>query len=176
MASGTTFHIEVGMGLAVDPAAVFPYVSDLPRSGEWSPECRGGQWTSGRPAEVGSIFTARNYREADVVAWAPVVRGAWATECEVVESSAPRVFSWAIRDSAGNTQESVWSFRIQPTPNGSSLTHSFWMGKLTEGMRGILSGMSADEEQYFLADWANKIDRDMRCSLTRIKSALESAS
>jgi hypothetical protein len=176
VASGKTFHIEVETGLVADPAEVFSYVSDLPRSGEWSPECRGGQWTSGSPAGVGSVFTARNYREPDVIGWAPVVRGEWTTECEVVESSAPRVFSWAMRDSAGSAQESVWSFRIQPTQNGSSLTHAFWMGELTEGMRGILSGMSADEKQRFLTDWADKIDGDMRCSLARIKSALESAS
>lgn len=154
---------------------MFGYVSDLTRSGEWSPECLGGSWASGTPSAVGSVFAARNHREPEVVSWAPVVRGEWSTECEVVESSSPRVFSWAMRDSAGRAQESVWSFEIAPAESGSVLTHAFRMGELTEGMRGIFSDLSGDGETKFLLDWADKLDGDMRRSVARIKAVLESA-
>jgi uncharacterized protein YndB with AHSA1/START domain len=176
MSSTETFRVEATTDIAADPATVFAYVSDLARSGDWSPECRGGEWTSGDPATVGSVFTARNHREPDVVGWAPVVRGEWTTECEVVESVPPRAFSWAMRDSGGRAQESVWSFRIEPTAEGSALTHAFWMGELTEGMRGILAKMSDDEVPNFLHDWADKIHGDMQQSLAHIKARLESAS
>ncbi|GHA07255.1 hypothetical protein GCM10010372_03160 [Streptomyces tauricus] len=176
MSSTETFRVDVTTDVRADPATVFAYVSDLTRSGEWSPECRGGEWTSGDPATVGSVFTARNHREPDVVAWAPVVRGEWTTRCEVVEAVPPRVFSWAMRDSGGRAQESVWSFTVAPTAEGSALTHAFWMGELTEGMRGILAGMNDDEVKKFLVDWADKIQGDMGQSLARIKTRLESAS
>jgi hypothetical protein len=170
-----TFRVSVNMAIAAEPAVVFDYVSDLSKSGEWSPECLGGSWVSGTPSEVGSVFAARNHREPEVVSWAPVVRGEWSTECEVVESSSPKVFSWAMRDSAGKAQESVWSFEIESSDGGSVLTHAFRMGELTEGMRGIFSRLTGDEEQKFLLDWAGKLDGDMRRSLARIKAVLESA-
>lgn len=169
-----TFRISVDIQVGADPVEVFDYVSDLPKSGQWSPECQGGTWVAGQPLAVGSVFRGNNYRRPGVVPWAPVVRGEWTTEAEIVESSRPRVFSWAMRDSSGARQESVWSFEIRPASGGSVLTHAFWMGKLTEGMRGILSRMSAAEEQKFLTEWAEKIDGDLRASLARIKSALES--
>ncbi|MEV0218286.1 SRPBCC family protein [Streptomyces sp. NPDC050704] len=176
MSATETFRVDTTTDIAADPATVFAYVSDLTRSGDWSPECRGGRWSSGDPATVGSVFTARNHREPEVVGWAPVVRGEWTTECEVLESTPPRVFRWAMRDSGGRAQESVWSFTVAPTAEGSSLTHAFWMGELTEGMRGILARMSDDEIPKFLDAWADKIHGDMRQSLARIKDQVESAS
>ncbi|GHE98103.1 SRPBCC family protein [Streptomyces fumanus] len=173
MSATETFRVEAATAVTADPATVFAYVSDLSRSAEWSPECRGGRWTSGEPAAVGSVFTAVNHRDPDVVAWAPVARGEWTTECEVVESSPPRVFRWAMRDSGGRAQESVWSFTVAPEADGSRLTHSFWMGELTEGMRKITAGMSEDEVRAFLDEWAEKIHGDMRQTLDRIKTHLE---
>lgn len=168
-----TFRVSAEIPVAVDAETVFGYVSDLSRSGEWSPECQGGTWVRGRPSEVGSVFRGHNVRTPDVVSWAPVVRGEWTTESEVVESRAPHVFSWAMRDGAGRAQQSVWSFEVRPADGGSVLTHAFWMGELTEGMRGIFSRMSDSEESTFVAEWTEKIGRDLRTSLLRIRSALE---
>ncbi|MDT0442526.1 SRPBCC family protein [Streptomyces johnsoniae] len=176
MTSETVFDISVGTRVPAAPDTVFAYVSDLTRSGEWSPECLGGEWTEGTPAALGSVFTARNHRAADVVSWAPVVRGEWATQCEVVASEAPRVFSWAMRDSSGRAQESVWSFLIEAAAGGSVLTHAFRMSDLTEGMREILAKLSGDEKQQFLSDWSGKLEGDMRRSIARIKAVLESTS
>jgi len=119
------------------------------------------------------VFQGHNLRTKDVVAWAPVVRGEWTTEAEVVESASPHVFSWAMRDGAGRAQQSVWTFRVRPVDGGSILTHAFWMGELTEGMRGIFARMSDSDERRFVLEWGEKIDRDMRATLARIKAALE---
>jgi hypothetical protein len=173
-AAAETFLASAEIFVEADPDEVFEFVSDLPGCGRWSPECQGGTWTQGRPGAAGSVFRGHNRRAPEVVAWAPVVRGEWTTEAEVLESRAPRVFSWAMRDGAGRAQESVWSFRIRPVDGGSVLTHSFWMGELTEGMRGILAGMSDSDVRRFIIEWGDKISRDMRVALDRIKSALES--
>lgn len=171
-----TFRISVDTVVSASPGTVFGYVSDLCRSGEWSPECLGGSWTSGAPSAVGSVFAARNHRDPDVVSWAPVVRGEWSTECEVVESVAAQVFRWAMRDGSGRAQDSVWSFEIESTADGSRLTHAFRMGTLTEGMREIFSNLGSAEEQKFLVDWADKLRRDMAQSIARIKAVLEATS
>jgi isochorismate hydrolase len=170
-----TFFIRVDTPIAADLDVVFGYVSDLSRAGEWSPECLGGDWVSGPPGALGSVFRGRNHREPSVVPWAPVVRGEWTTQSQVVESRRPRTFAWAMRDSSGRPQDSVWSFQTRPAPGGCVLTHGFRMGDPTEGMREIFSRAGQDGEQKFVVDWSVKLEADMRQSLARIKAVLESA-
>lgn len=170
-----TFFIRVDTEIATSPEAAFSYVSDLGRSGEWSPECQGGEWVSGPPGALGSVFQGCNYRQASVVPWAPVVRGEWCTQSQVIEASRPHAFAWAMRDSSGRPQDSVWSFQIRPAPGGCVLTHGYRMGDLTEGMREIFGRAGQDREQKFVIDWSVKLETDMRHSLARIKAVLESA-
>src|SRR5262245_46831252 len=91
------FEVRVSVPVAAAPAQVYDVVSDLPRSGEWSAERQGGTWVQGAPAAVGAVFRGVNYRAEDVVSWAPVVRGEWRTESEVVTAEPGRRFSWSMR-------------------------------------------------------------------------------
>jgi hypothetical protein len=167
-----TFRVSAKIFVEATPDRVFEFVSDLPNSGRWSPECQGGTWVRGR-GEVGSVFRGSNHRAPDVVAWAPVVRGDWTTSAEVVESVPPHTFTWAMCDGTGRPQQSRWSFHTRSESGGTVLTHAFWMGELTEGMRGIVAGMTETERKRFITEWGEKIERDMRAATTRIKSALE---
>jgi hypothetical protein len=155
------------------PETVYAVISDLPRSGEWSPECTGGRWITGEPASVGAVFRGENLRATDVVAWAPVVRGAWSTESQVVAAEPGRAFRWAMRDSAGNAQQSVWSYEIAPAPGGARLTHHFRMDAPTEGIGKIVSGMDAGERQRFFSEWGEKVAADLRETLQRVKAVIE---
>ncbi|MEU5404120.1 SRPBCC family protein [Streptomyces sp. NPDC005963] len=167
------FQVSAETQLSASPDEVYATVSDLPRSGEWSIECTGGQWISGTPSTVGAVFRGENHRPADVVAWAPVVRGTWATESEVVEAEPGRVFRWAIRDRAGRRQESVWSFEIRAAQHGCVLVHHFWMGSHTEGIRGITADMDPAEKQKFFSDWTDKLAADLAATVQRIKRVIE---
>lgn len=170
------FDVAVRVSIDADPDDVYRYVSDLPRSGEWSPECLGGEWIAGAPGGVGAVFRGRNRRAADVVAWAPVVRGEWSTEAEVVVAQPARLFSWAMRDSTGRAQESVWSFRIGSAtapPGETILAHEFVMRSLTEGMRKIVADMDAAETDRFVRDWRAKLERDMHDTVVGIKHRIE---
>ena len=102
------FQCRAAVYISAAPDDVYAVVSDLPRSREWSPECLGGTWISGVPGTVGAVFRGENKRAEDVVAWAPVVRGTWTTEAEVVAAEPGRTFGWAMRTTAGRKQESVW--------------------------------------------------------------------
>jgi Polyketide cyclase / dehydrase and lipid transport len=167
------FQVSARVQVASTPEQVYGVVTDLPRSGEWSTECRGGSWVSGEPATVGSVFRGENYRTPDVVAWAPVVRGEWTTESEVVTAEPPRVFAWAMRTKAGKKQQSVWSFEIEAAAEGSVLTHRFRMDAATEGIQGITESMSPEEKKRFFQEWAAKLERDLGETLGRLKEILD---
>ncbi|MEE1798011.1 SRPBCC family protein [Streptomyces sp. NPDC101062] len=171
--SAPAFQVSAETHVDASPDAVYATVSDLPRSGEWSVECTGGRWISGTPATVGAVFRGENHRPEDVVAWAPVVRGGWTTESEVVEAEPGSVFRWAIRDRAGQRQESVWSFETRATDHGCVLVHRFWMGRHTEGIRGITAGMDPARKQRFFADWTAKLTADITATVQRIKQVVE---
>lgn len=167
------FQVSAEAHVTASPDEVYVTVSDLPRSGEWSIECSGGQWISGTPATVGAVFRGENHRPEEVVAWAPVVRGEWTTESEVVEAEPGRIFRWAIRDRAGRRQESVWSFEMRAADHGCVLVHHFWMGRPTEGIRGITAHMDAAEKRTFFSDWSAKLTADITATVQRIKQVIE---
>ncbi|MGW5680247.1 SRPBCC family protein [Streptomyces sp. NPDC003860] len=167
------FELAAEVYVTAPPAAVYAVVSDLPRSGEWSPECVGGTWTAGRPATAGAVFRGENLRSADVVAWAPVVRGTWFTEAEVVAAEPGVTFQWSMRDTSGRRQDSTWAYDIEPARGGSRLVHRFRMGTATEGIRGITAEMGPDERARFFAEWRGKLAADLPRTLARIKDVVE---
>ncbi|BCL27570.1 SRPBCC family protein [Streptomyces aurantiacus] len=169
----TLFRISARIEVAASAADAYAVVSDLPRCGEWSTECTGGRWVAGTPATVGAVFRGTNHRAEDVVAWAPVVRGEWTTESEVVAAEPGRAFRWAMRDSSGRRQESVWGFGIEATGHGCVVTHHFRMGAPTEGIRGITADMDATERRRFFSDWGAKVNADMTATLRRLKAVIE---
>jgi hypothetical protein len=166
------FQVRGTVWIAASPDEVYAVISDLPRSGEWSVECTGGKWVSGSPSSVGAVFLGANIRDKDVVSWAPVIRGVWNSESEVVAADG-RAFSWAMRDSSGCKQESIWSFDVEATDGGSTLVHRFWMGAATEGIRGITSGMTQAEKKLFFAEWGAKLEQNIQDTLDRIKLVIE---
>lgn len=168
------FRVIVRHHVPAAPDEVYAVVSDLPRCGEWSAECTGGRWVDGAPAALGSVFRGENFRDPHVVGWAPVVRGSWSTEAEVVEATGRR-FGWAMRDSAGRVQDSVWSFELAPSGGGSELTHAFRMGAATEGIRGITAGLDDAGRARFFADWSDKLAADMAMAVVRIECAMAKA-
>lgn len=167
------FRTEAREFVAAPPDRVYDVVSDLTRSGEWSAECLGGQWVSGEPRTVGAVFRGENERAEDVVAWAPVVRGRWNTEAEVVAAEPGRTFRWAMRTKGGQRQDSVWGFDVLPAEGGSVLVHHFRMGAPTEGIREITADMDEAAVRRFYADWGEKLERDLATTTARIKAVIE---
>ncbi|MGK7235804.1 SRPBCC family protein [Streptomyces hygroscopicus] len=169
------FEICVESHIPRAPEFVYSVVSDLPRCHQWSEECTGGEWIHGAPGAVGSVFRGHNFRRADVVAWAPVVRGEWTTSAEVVAAEPGHRFSWAMRTDAGRAQDSVWSFTLRPAEDGTALTHHFRMGAPTEGIQAIMAGMSDDEKTKFFKEWGAKVKTDMAATVGRLKKVIEAA-
>jgi Polyketide cyclase / dehydrase and lipid transport len=169
------FLCRADVHVSATPDEVYAVISDLPRSGEWSVECTGGKWISGEPSTVGAVFRGENLRSPEVVAWAPVVRGTWSTESEIVAAEPGKRFRWAMRTKSGQRQDSVWAFDIEPDGEGSVLVHHFRMGTPTEGIRGIVADMDAEAERKFFVEWGAKLELDLAATLLRIKSVIEKA-
>ncbi|UCM88850.1 SRPBCC family protein [Streptomyces marincola] len=167
------FELRASKAISATPEQVYAVVSDLPRSAEWSPECRGGEWVSGAPSAVGSIFRGENLRSEDVVGWAPLIRGVWYTEARVTAAEPARTFRWMMLTHARADQESLWGFDIEPGGEGSVLTHHFRMGKATAGIRKITAELSEADRKRFIADWTAKLERDLDETLDRIKDVIE---
>jgi hypothetical protein len=168
------FELSADIFVEASPEEVYSVVSDLPRSGEWSPECQGGEWISGEPATVGAVFRGENLRSEDVVAWAPLVRGTWYTDARVVTAEPGRAFRWMMLSHAGADQESVWGFGIEPADGGAVLTHHFRMGKATAGIHKIVADLDESERAKFVEDWTSKLADDLDATLGRIKKVIES--
>ncbi|MER6627363.1 SRPBCC family protein [Streptomyces sp. NPDC000987] len=169
------FEFRAEIQVAADPHGIYSVVSDLPRSREWSPECRGGSWKGGPPAAVGTVFRGENERSPEVVGWAPVVRGTWYTEAEVVAAEPGRTFRWAMLTAAGARQESVWGFDIGPgaEPGTSTLVHHFRMGRATEGIRSITAELDEAARRDFVAEWGVKLEKDLAATVRRIRQVIE---
>lgn len=174
--SSPLFEVHADTAVAATPDQVYAVVSDLPRSGEWSPECRGGEWISGAPGAVGAVFRGENLRQESVVAWAPLVRGTWHTECRVVAAEPGRTFRWMMLSHAQEDQESVWGFDVRPGADGGSvLTHHFRMGKATRGIHKIVADLDEPDRIRFVAEWTDKLVGDLAETLKRIKDVIETS-
>lgn len=167
------FDVRAEIEIAATPEKVYSVVSDLPRSGDWSPECRGGEWISGEPASLGAVFRGKNVRSEDVVGWAPLIRGVWYTECQVVAAEPGRTFQWAMRTHAGQNQSSVWGFSMRPSERGCVLTHHFRMDEATEGIHKIVKDMDEPDRRRFITEWTDKLEDDLAVTLRRIKTIIE---
>ncbi len=104
-------HSE-SISVSASPDRVYDTVSDVIRTGEWSPVCRECWWDEGGGAVVGAYFTGRNVTPDRT----------WETRSEVVVADPGREFSWSV---AGGRV--VWTYSMQPEADGAStrLTESW---------------------------------------------------
>ena len=101
--------------VATTPQALYDLVSDVTRTGEWSPVCRACWWDEGWQGadggpRVGAWFTGRN----------EVPERTWETRSRVVVADRGREFAWVVGDSLVR-----WSFTLEPVDGGTRLTESW---------------------------------------------------
>lgn len=163
------FELSSSIVVSSTPEDLYRIVSDLGRSGEWSPECVGGEWISGEPGRPGSVFRGKNLREPEVVGWAPLIRGTWFTESRIVRAVPGVTFQWMMLSHVGDDQESIWGFDMDDLGYGTRLTHHFRMGKATNGIHHIVADLSEDDRRRFVTDWTAKLEQDLYATLVRIR-------
>ncbi|KUG53429.1 polyketide cyclase [Serinicoccus chungangensis] len=92
------------------PEDLYDLVSDVTRTGEWSPICTGCWWDEGATGEVGDWFTGRN----------ETAERTWETRSEVVAAERGREFAWLVGGAYVR-----WGFTLEPSEDGTRLTESW---------------------------------------------------
>lgn len=106
---------EGTVDIAAPPDVVYALVADLPRMGEWSPECIGGSWKDGGTGAVGDWFEGRN-RAGD---------REWSRDCEVAAADPGRDFTFVV--GGVEHDRTWWSYELEPTAGGTRLTERWWI-------------------------------------------------
>jgi hypothetical protein len=92
------------------PEALYDLVSDVTRTGEWSPVCATCWWDEGASGQVGDWFTGRN----------EVPGRTWETRSQVVVADRGREFAWLV---GGRLVR--WGFLLEPVADGTRLTETW---------------------------------------------------
>lgn len=93
--------------VAASPQALYALVSDVTRTGEWSPICRRCEWDDPDRTGVGAQFTGFN----------ETPQRSWQTRCTVVTAEPGRAFAWEVGE--GYVR---WGYTLRPTKGGTELT------------------------------------------------------
>ncbi|AWT24989.1 hypothetical protein Csp1_01610 [Corynebacterium provencense] len=98
------YELSDSITVAASPAEVFALVSDVTRTGEWSPQCYRSEWNGAAATDpaartVGATFTGHNRTP----------EREWSTMSEVVTWEPGREFSWKVTSSG-----TVWGYRLEP--------------------------------------------------------------
>ncbi|MDK3256866.1 SRPBCC family protein [Blastococcus capsensis] len=96
--------------VAASPEEVYDLVSDVTRTGEWSPICTACWWDEGASGQVGDWFTGRNVTPDRT----------WETRSRVVAADRGREFAFVV----GGSNVS-WRFTFRPVDGGTEVTESW---------------------------------------------------
>lgn len=96
--------------VAATPEDLYDMVSDVTRTGEWSPVCTTCWWDEGASARVGAWFTGRN----------ELPERTWETRSQVVAADRGREFAFVVGGSYVR-----WGYTFTPVEGGTQLTESW---------------------------------------------------
>lgn len=137
--------------------ALYDLVSDITRTGEWSPVCTSCWWddqdSAGQP---GAWFTGRN----------ELPHRSWETRSQVVAAERGREFAWVV---GGKFVR--WGFALAPADGGTTLTESWEFLPDEIAMFGEKYGADADAQ---IADRTRQALDGIPKTLAAIKRIAES--
>ena len=146
---------QVGLEIEADAGLLYEMVSDLPRIGDWSPECESVDWEGEvQVPVVGTTFVGHN-------AVGPGRRIRYSRHGEVLAAEPGKEFTF-ITDEGGRPS-TLWRYRFEPTANGTRVTEGYevrWIPtwarildvptnrhkQLLSGMRTTLEGLKVAAE------------------------------
>lgn len=138
------------------PESLYDLVSDVTRTGEWSPVCKACWWDEGDSAKVGAHFTGRN----------ELPERTWETHCEVVVADRGKEFAFVV----GNAF-SRWGYRFETEGSGTRITESWEF--LPDGIKRFESRYGAEAQAE--VDLRTKAAHDgIPATLAAIKMIAES--
>lgn len=99
------------------PERIYDLVADLPRMGEWSPECERVEWTDGSTAPVeGAKFVGHNRG-------GPFNLFRWSRRGRVLTADPGREFAFVTEE--GGRESTVWRYRFAPVDGSARVAESY---------------------------------------------------
>ena len=141
--------------VACPPQELYDLVSDVTRTGEWSPICQACWWDEGDRPRVGAHFTGRNVTPART----------WETRSEVVAAEPGREFAWVVGPSIVR-----WSYLLEPADGGTLLTETW---ELLPGAQDFFLQKWADQAEAQLAERTEAARKGIPVTLAAIKAVAE---
>ena len=129
-------HLTQSIVVEADPETVYAVVSDVTRTGEWSPVCTSAWWEEGGGPEEGSWFGGRN----------EIPGRTWETRSRVVTADPGREFRWQV-----GGEFVVWAYLLRAVGAGED-THT----ELTETW-----DLNEATEQMFATKYADRADAEL---------------
>lgn len=134
------------------PEVVYDLVADLPRMGEWSPECTAVEWTSvaapgesgpvadagAGPADAGPALSGLPVAGATFVGHNRTGPGGivkWSRRGRVLTAERGREFAFITEESGRESTE--WRYTLEPVGGGTRVTESYEVHWLSWGFRFI---------------------------------------
>lgn len=105
-----SLQLSESIVVRASPEAVYDLVSDVTRTGEWSPQCRACWWEEGATGAVGDHFGGRQ----------ETAERTWETRSRVEEADRPSAFAWSVND-----RKVFWRYDLEPVEGGTRLTESW---------------------------------------------------
>ena len=152
--SAREFSDSIDVSMA--PDELYALVSDVTRTGEWSPVCRACWWDEGEGRRVGAWFTGRN----------ETPERTWETRSQVVVADPGREFAWEV-----NSGWVRWGFTLDPIEGGTRLTEAWTF--LPLGLDGF-HGKYGDQADAQIAERTEAAHRGIPETLAAIKKTAES--
>lgn len=131
---GTRSH-QASVIVEVSADTLYDLVSDITRTGEWSPVCTSCWWDDETEAgQVGAWFTGRNQ----------LPDRTWQTRSQVTVAERGREFAWIVGGSFVR-----WGFSLSPAETGTTLNESWEF--LPDGI-AMFEEKYGDQAQVQIAD------------------------
>jgi hypothetical protein len=122
---------------------IYDLVADLPRMGQWSPECQGVEWEGGASTPIkGARFVGHNRG-------GPGKLMRWSRHGRVLVADRGREFAFVTEE--GGRESTVWRYLFEPVDGGTRVTESYEVKKIpawarivdvpTNRHRELLEGM-----------------------------------
>ena len=141
--------------VACSPEALYDLVSDVTRTGEWSPICEACWWDEGDGPRVGAHFTVRNVTPARTCE----------TRSEVVAAEPGREFAWMVGDSIVR-----WSYLLEPAEGGTRLTETW---ELQPGAGDFFARKYGEQAEAVVAERTEAARTGIPATLAAIKTVAE---
>ena len=148
-------HDSEDVVVAAPAQRIYEMISDMPRMGEWSPECATVEWVDGADGPAAEARFVGHNRSG------PKGLIKWSRRGRVLVAEPGREFAFATEESG--KEGVIWRYRLEPTAGGTRVTESYEVGKigaffrivdvptnrvkqLREGMRHTLEHLKAAAE------------------------------